>query len=183
MGQSYSPPGSYRSAHIMRRYTFSPHCSNLALYMIFAETGFADWDRVVLKKFAPVVDFHSIHCIFFYSRSFEYDLWRVFLTQCTLSMKESTWLTLSDVCVALVDLGARKLMFSCCLSRCTREGYRDHEIAHWSGEDRGWIVEGNNCVCTCTYNPFCRLTASWALGALMNGTSGKFSRYVIIARG
>ncbi|KAF9262484.1 glycoside hydrolase family 51 protein [Marasmius fiardii PR-910] len=25
------------------------------------ETGYADWDRVVLKKLAPVVDFHSIH--------------------------------------------------------------------------------------------------------------------------
>ncbi|KAF9558449.1 glycoside hydrolase family 51 protein [Agrocybe pediades] len=25
------------------------------------ETGFSDWDRVVLKKLAPVVDFHSIH--------------------------------------------------------------------------------------------------------------------------
>ncbi|KAL1672583.1 glycoside hydrolase family 51 protein [Schizophyllum commune] len=25
------------------------------------ETGYADWDRVVLKKLAPVVDYHSIH--------------------------------------------------------------------------------------------------------------------------
>lgn len=25
------------------------------------ETGYADWDRVTLKKLAPVVDFHSIH--------------------------------------------------------------------------------------------------------------------------
>ncbi|KAG6917636.1 hypothetical protein DXG01_001743 [Tephrocybe rancida] len=25
------------------------------------ETGFADWDRVTLKKLAPVVDFHSVH--------------------------------------------------------------------------------------------------------------------------
>ncbi|KAG6884606.1 hypothetical protein C0993_009623 [Termitomyces sp. T159_Od127] len=25
------------------------------------ETGFSDWDRVTLKKLAPVVDFHSIH--------------------------------------------------------------------------------------------------------------------------
>lgn len=25
------------------------------------ETGYADWDRVTLKKLAPVVDYHSIH--------------------------------------------------------------------------------------------------------------------------
>lgn len=26
-----------------------------------SETGHADWDRVTLKKLAPVVDFHSVH--------------------------------------------------------------------------------------------------------------------------
>lgn len=28
------------------------------------ETGHADWDRVTLKKLAPVVDFHSVHSEF-----------------------------------------------------------------------------------------------------------------------
>lgn len=29
------------------------------------ETGYADWDRVILRKLAPVVDFHSVHCMLF----------------------------------------------------------------------------------------------------------------------
>ena len=37
----------------------------IKLISIAAESGWTDWDRVTLRKLAPVVDFHSIHCAYF----------------------------------------------------------------------------------------------------------------------
>jgi len=167
--------GGTRFLHIVLTYPYIWFWQKLV-----SRTGIASfWENLPLLLISIPSIVYFLSFTVFWIRS----LTRISCSVYTVSEGKHLVNVVGRMCCFGSDLSARKLIFFCCLSRCSREGYRDHEIAYWSGEDRGWIVEGNNCVCTCAYNPFCRLTASWALGASMNGTSGKFSRYVIISRG